>query len=192
MIFDVLQEHDYIFTGASDHMTHNEVKVYNEQARAACSTCIVYSSVSSPMSHPQDSTANIVSSIIGEKVENCENVLAVHDYRSSNWWPITGARVTTYRNYLASIGKQNVPVIFDEPNRHGFTHASTVAQFNQAAHDAKTAGAAMWVFHHGVSFDMSSSSSFSQLNATETATTFLKAAALSSPTAIRPYTMGPR
>lgn len=96
-------------------------------------TCIVYSSVSSPMSHPQDSTVNIVSSIIWEKVKNGENVLAVHDYRSSNWWLITGARFTTNCNYLASIGKRNVPVIFDEPNRHRFTYASSESEFTAAA-----------------------------------------------------------
>jgi hypothetical protein len=179
VMFDVVQEHDYSFTGSGVSLTPDEVKVYNDQARAACATCIIFSSVASPMSHPQDSTANIVSSTIGEKVENGENVLAIHDYRSSNWWSVTGARVTAYRNYLASIGKQNIPVIFDEPNRWGADNNSTETEFNTAAAQAKAAGAAMWVFHHGASFDMSASSLFAQLNATETAITLSMAAALS-------------
>lgn len=191
VMFDVVQEHDYSFTGSGVSLTPDEVKVYNDQARAACPTCIVYSSVSSPMSHPQDSTANIVSSIIGEKVENGENVIAIHDFRSPNWWSITGSRVAAYRACLTSIGHQNIPIIFDEPNRHGFTHASTVAQFNQAAHDAKAADAAMWVFHTDASFDMSASSLFSQLNVTETAITLSMAAALSRPTATRIFTLWP-
>lgn len=179
VMFDVVQEHDYSFDGGVDPLTPDEVKIYNDQARVACVTCIIFSSIGSPMSHPQDSTATIVSSVIGKKVENGESVIAIHDYRSSNWWSITGARVTAYRNYLASIGKQNVPVIFDEPNRHGFTWPSTETEFNTAAAAAKVAGAAMWVFHHDASFDMSASSLFAQLNATETAITLSLPASLS-------------
>lgn len=191
VLFDVVQEHDYSFTGAGDHMTPDEVKIYNDQARAACSTCIIFSSLGSPMSHPSDSTATIVSSIIGEKVENGEDVIAIHDYRSSNWWSITGARVAAYRAYLTSTGHQNIPVIFDEPNRHGFTYASSESEFNTAAAGAKASGAAMWVFHNWANFDMSASSLFAQLNATEAAITLSMAAALSNPAATRLYTLGP-
>jgi hypothetical protein len=189
VMFDVVQEHDYSFDAGLNPLTPNEVKVYNDQARAACADCIIFSSVSSPMSHPQDSTANIERGIIGEKIKNGENVLAIHEYRSKNWWSITGARVMTYRNYLASIGKQNVPVIFDEPNRWGFTYDSTESEFNTAAAQAKAAGAAMWVFHHGASFDMSASSLFAQLNATETAITLSMADSLSWPGFITTYSI---
>ena len=191
VLFDIVQEHDYSFTGVGDagDLDATEVKLYNDQARAACATCIIFSSLGAPMSHPADSTATIVPSAILAKVNNGENVIAIHDYRSSNWWSITGSRVAAYRNYLDSIGRQNVPVIFDEPNRHGFTYASTEAQFNQAARDAKNAGAAMWVFHHGASFEMLASSMFAQLNATETAITLSMANALVSPSGDVPVSL---
>jgi hypothetical protein len=137
VLFDVVQEHDYSFTGAGDHMIPDKVKLYNNQARAACSTCIIFSSLRAPMSHPSDSTATIVSSIIGRKVENGENVIAIHDFRSSYWWSMTGAGVAAYRAYLTSTGYQNIPIIFDKPNRHGFTYVSSESEFNAATAAAK-------------------------------------------------------
>lgn len=179
--FDVVQEFDYSFTGDPlTSLTPAQVGAYNLIAKTACPTCIIYSSASSPLTHPADLTANIVGSVITLMTQNNQDVIAIHDYRSSNWWSITGARIAAYRNWLVSINKANVPVIFDEPNRHGFTYASTELEFNQAARDAKNAGAAEWTFHNGGNFEMGSTAMMSQLNATETAITISLVAGLTA------------
>ena len=183
VLFDVVQEHDQ--SAYAD--TTTKLKAYTDIAKAACGVnCIIYASATTTASlgvGPSDATAildaTMQANIFAKIVTNGESVLAVHEYRSANWYAVTGQRMATYKNYLTSIGRGNIPVIFDEPNRYGFTYSSTEAQFDQAAADAKASGGAMWVFHNSGSFDMSTLSMFQQLNATETAITMSMSSALS-------------
>lgn len=177
--FDVVQEFDYSFTGnIATSLTVAQVGAYNVVAKTACSGCIVYSSASSPLTHPQDLTATIVGSVITQMTQNSQDVIAIHDYPSSNWWAISGSRVTAYRNWLTSINKANVPVIFDKPNRYGATYSSSELEFNQAARDAKNAGAAEWVFHSAASFNMATQSMMAQLGTVEDAVSISLVASL--------------
>ena len=183
VIFDVWQEHG---VGTTTD-TFAEIKTYTDVALAACPTCVIVAGGdSSPgvevQLAPNDTTSALTTAmktaITTKVITHGETGLAVHDFRSSNWFSVTGARVAAYRAHLESIGRGNIPVMFTEPNRHGFTYASTEAEFNQAAAAAKTAGAAAWVFHHTAYGDASALSIFAQLNATETAITNSMAAAL--------------
>lgn len=184
VMFDVLQEFDYAFYGLGSPppypFTAAQVKLYTDQAKIACPTCIIFASATQPYIQEVDSGTDFnLSAINTLATADGLSAIAVHEYRSENWWSVTGARVAVIKSYLASIGKTNVAVIFDEPNRHGGDWNSTEAQFNTAAASAEASGAAMWVFHHSASFDMSASSLFAQLNATETAITLSMAASLS-------------
>lgn len=166
VMFDLNNEHTEAGNTWMD--TTTEYGTYHALAKAACAACIIFASSTSPYSHPQDLTATLVTSYFDGMLVAGVNVLAFHDYRGSNWYSISGARVTALRNYLASKNRSDIPVYFSEPCRQGYaaecnTSAST---YFQAAADAKAAGAAGWVLHHGY-FDFSVTALMAQLGATE-------------------------
>ena len=188
VLFDVVQEHDSNYSPPLPEWagTATLLKPYTDAAKAACPSCPIFASAThiNGFIGPADTTAALTTAqeaVVAEKVvTNGEGVLAVHESRSSNWHSVTGARVAEYKAYLSSIGRQNIPVIFDEPCRLDFSadcHA-TVAEVNQAAVQAKSSGAAMWVFHTDGSFDMSTLTLIQQLDATEAAITLSIAKAL--------------
>lgn len=166
VMFDLNNEHTV--PGNTWINTPTEYAVYHAVAKAACSTCIIFASSTAPDSHPQDSSASVVASYFSGMLAAGVDVVAFHDNRSSNWATITGARVTAIRNYLASQSRAYVPVFFTEPCRWNYASECNLAasSYFQAAADAKAAGAAGWVWHHGY-FDFSTQSLFQQLNPTE-------------------------
>lgn len=178
VMFDVVQEYNVAAITWAD--TLPELKTYTDQARTACSTCIIFASGTSDLAGsttiaPHDTTAaldSIMRSNISTKMgTNGESLLAVHDYRSSNWYSISGARATTYLNYLASIGRASAPVIFDEPCRdNGYSaecDATTASQFIQAAVDSKAAGLAGYTWHTQAAFDLGTSAMTAQFTVKE-------------------------
>ena len=190
VIFDVVQEHDTEPVWAP---TVAAVKKFTDTARTACPTCTIFSSGTfiAGFMGPADSTSALTatnqSNVAAHINTNGDSALAIHENRDTNWWSITGARVAAYRAYLNSIGRQSTPIFFDEPNRRGGGWSeSSETEFNTAAGQAKSAGAALWLFHTDAAFDLSTQTFFQQLDAVESAITLSMAASL--PTSTLPPT----
>lgn len=151
---------------------------YQAAAKAACPMCYFGADADTPSIAPTDASATINTAYVARMLASGQDYIDIHEYRSANSLLITGARATALKNYLSSIGRSSVPVIFGEPDRRGFVQDPAASEFLTAAVQAKNAGVALWVFHHGY-FDFSSSSLMSQLDSVELAVVAGMSAALS-------------
>ena len=200
ILIDVVQEYNVAAITWADELT--ELKLYTDAARAACAACLIGASGTSDFPDgtgiaPQDTTSALTaankSNISAKLGTNGESYLAVHDYRSSNWYSITGARATAYLNYLASIGRQATPLLFDEPCRdNGYSaecDAATASNYIQAAVDFKAAGGALYVVHTQAGFDLGTSRFAAQLTVKEATVFAGVASALATPTNTTPVVL---
>ena len=176
--FDVVQEYNVSAITWADELA--ELATYTQAARTACATCLIYASGTSDLINttwiaPQGTGATLTTemkaNITSKLTAGQETGLAVHDYRSANWFSVTGARATEYRQHLTSISRASTPLHFDEPCRDdGYSaecDATTAAQWITAPVAFFAAGGAEWVFHTNKSFDLSSATMISQFTAKE-------------------------
>lgn len=179
VMFDLNNEH----TGTINPWINDptEYAAYYARAKVTCPACIIFVSSNATGSHPATTGATIETTYFDGMLLAGVDVIAFHDYRSSNWDTITGARTTTLRNYLASKGRSDIPVYFSEPCRwgSGADCEKAASAYFQAAADQKAAGGAGWVWHNGY-FDLSTQTLFQQLNPTEVTIYQGLASALSS------------
>lgn len=194
VLFDVVQEHDSNYAPVAPEWadTTTQLKPYTDAAKAACPTCPIFASSTFINGYigPSDGTSALNATqkarVSAKVVTNGEAILAIHESRVAGWYNVTGARVAEYKTHLASIGKQNVPVIFDEPCRidavgDGFDCTATEAQVNLAAVQAKVAGAGLWLLHTDAGFNLATQTLFQQLDPVEAAITLSLANALAGP-----------
>lgn len=194
--FDVVQEYNVAAITWADSLA--ELATYISAARTECPTCLIYASGTSDFPTttgiaPQDTTSALTaamkSNITSKLTSGGETGLAVHDYRSANWWAVTGARVTAYRQHLASIGLSAIPLHFDEPCRDdGYSaecDATTATQWIQSVVDGFAAGAAEIVWHTNKGFDLTTTM-ISQLTSKEQAVYVGIPAALNGATTTEP------
>lgn len=167
VFFDVCNEYDitpFVTTTAAlgDHLA---------AARLGSSTAILGASGDALASGGQMTLSDVVDGtrVSAERTAGSQ-VIAHHDQRSENYVVKSELRAKALRDYLDANSGSGLPVYFSEPNRHGFSWASTPAEFAQAALGCKLGGGAGWIFHNGGCFDMSSTGLYGTLNATELAT----------------------
>ncbi|MHB1098098.1 MAG: cellulase family glycosylhydrolase [Burkholderiales bacterium] len=179
VIFDLNNEHTEVANTWIN--APSEYATYHALAKAACASCIIFASSTSPFSHPQSNGTTIETTYFDGMLNAGVDVIAFHDYRGSQWDIETGPRTTTLRNYLSSKGRADIPVYFSEPCRWDFVADCNkpASAYFQAAAEMKAAGGAGWTWHHGY-FDFSTQTLFQQLNPTESTVYQGLAAALSS------------
>lgn len=172
VMFDVMNEQNYV---SVLQPTLNMANLMLAAATAGPSE-ILFMSLS-PVDNDEhlnyDSGAgdeSAVGSVIDGRLAWGMNAVAHHDMRDENWWSKTQTRTATLRTYLDANSSVDVPILFDEPNRHGFTWPNSASEFSAAAKGCKLGGGALWLFHNSGSFDMSVNDFYSTLNATELAT----------------------
>ncbi|NJL83752.1 MAG: cellulase family glycosylhydrolase [Chloroflexaceae bacterium] len=105
-----------------------------------------------------------VSTLLGLGTE----AISDHFRRGDNWYDQVDTRVTKLKEALRAQGK-DIPVYLQEEHRNGWTgDFFTTDQLVQAAVEAKTAGAAAYIFHTDAGFQLGGDKTFfSQLDSAE-------------------------
>ncbi len=165
VLFDIVNEHN-LGTFANSDTT--EMRLYMRSARAGSATAIVsYSSTEYQGPHLLNADETARPTGIDAKLANGVDMLIPHNTRESDWVALSGTRAAALRNYLDSVGRENVPVYFQEESRIGSGPNNTAAEFLRAATEARKAGAAGWVFHTDAGFDLATDTWFNQLDPVE-------------------------
>jgi hypothetical protein len=169
VFYDICNEHDVAWNGATTTITHAQAATLFQAGRAEHAAAIL--TISSGYLYGDPIYPKMDGPHISADVNAGAAILSPHLPRTADWYDRTDQRVKDMKGYLASIGR-NIPVYLQEEQRRGegddsTSNLVTKAHFVQAASEAKTAGAAAWVFHTNAGFDMSIASFFSQLDSVE-------------------------
>lgn len=178
VLFSVMREHNY---GSCCDSESAEINLYMNQARSACSTCLITYSSSDNIgaldsgghlfTTNQSTTVNTTN--VAAELGNGINIVMPHNERNSGWHTKTTARVSALRTYLTANGLESIPVLLEEDGHENNLASRTTAPLGSAAAyvhvavDAKLAGAAGWVYTPDASFDLNPSTLLSQITAVE-------------------------
>ncbi len=175
-LYDLHNEHNAVsgsYTAWGE--TPVDMQPYFEAARAECPSCLLTASTNVGLSanylvdsdgNPNNANIDAEAAIAGL------SFLAHHFERNSVWAEKTAERINGIRTRLTQIGR-TLPIFPTEEirfgNGGGLAHEPTVAEFSQAATEAMQAGAAGWLWHTDLGFDLRSGATFiGGMNADET------------------------
>lgn len=187
VMFSVVNEHNY----GSFADTHAEMDALMATARAACASCLIHYSSSDNIGVEAD--AHIFTTRSGWTVDTANvqaelasgvNALVPHNDRQAGWHLLGGARAGALRNYLDSIGRQSMPVFFEEDAREGSGGTGVANDYLTYAQEVKIARGAGYVFHTAAGFDLSTTAMYAQLTGVEPTVVDTIAAAVASVTAL--------
>ncbi|WP_143755447.1 hypothetical protein [Gloeocapsopsis sp. IPPAS B-1203] len=160
VIFDLQNEHNL---GGEAALSHSDIRQLYFIAKAENARAIIFTS--NYAAWMRGNTLN--PDVLTQEVKTGIDVIAPHFTRNSRWYGDTGTRVAQTKEHLRSINS-NRPVYVQEDHRNGWRGGDfTKEQFLQAAQEAKTNGAAGWVFHTDAGFSLIDREFFAELDATE-------------------------
>ena len=160
LLFDLQNETSHYHTDPANFMSPEQVREVRDAVKAVDPERVTTASVTST-----NALASFVST--GEldlaTYHCCRNNGGITD-----WAAATTQAVAHARNAIAPA---DLPIYFQEPNRCGsggqYADCTTGDEFVAAAVNAKTAGAAAWIFHNEASYDLRTATLASRLNAGE-------------------------
>ncbi len=170
VLFDLYNEHDH----PDGPITHTAARRLRDRVKAIDAGRLV--TISSTESHLVSPAGGIDAdgerNLRGEAGADGDSVgvdiVAPHFPRTNDWSATTAARIGAVRAVLNRIGAQR-PVYLNEERRANGSASIAPGAYRRAYADARTAGAAGWVFHTAAGFELRTKGLLEALSADERA-----------------------
>ena len=170
VLFDLYNEHDH----PDGPITHAAARALRDRVKAIdAGRVVTISSTESHLLSPDgaiDATGarNLRGEAGTDQDSVAVDVVAPHFPRTGAWSAATGARVAAVRAALDGIGAPR-PVYLSEERRANGAASIAADDYRRAYADARTAGAAGWVFHTAAGFELGNKSLLAALSKDERA-----------------------
>jgi hypothetical protein len=170
VLFDLYNEHDH----SDGPITHAAARSLRDRVKAIDSGRVV--TISSTEWHLVSAKGDIdergIHNLRGEASTDADSVgvdvVAPHFPRTEDWATATGARIHAVRAALNGIGS-TAPIYLNEERRADGPARIQPDAYQRALADARSAGAAGWVFHTAAGFELRTKSFLDALSANERA-----------------------